>query len=173
MTDQPTFWGSVRAALRWLAVKIGAPGVALLVVAIGVFFAAIGWKELQIGGLLSKLLGSKPDSKAESDAVNTIPPGRVGANGQLIPQGTPDSKGDTQAIVVPIKEPGLFSNPDTVKFTPPDGEKTVEVRLPDGVKSRDVENVVVVKPNVYVVAVKDNSGVSTKTIDDLLSKYGS
>jgi hypothetical protein len=36
-----------------------------------------------------------------------------------------------------------------------------------------VDKVIIVKPNVYAVTVKDNSGVNAKDVDDLLSKYGS
>jgi hypothetical protein len=78
----------------------------------------------------------------------------------------------TQAPVVAIEAPNVFSNPDTVKFTPPGETKPVEVKLPDGVKANDVEHVVVVKPDTFVVTVKDSSGISGQKIDDLLKKYG-
>jgi hypothetical protein len=77
----------------------------------------------------------------------------------------------TQAVVVPIKNPGMFSNPDTVVFTPPGETKPVEVQLPDGVKAKDVDTVVVVKPEKFVVTVKDKSGIPAKKVDDLLNKY--
>jgi hypothetical protein len=73
---------------------------------------------------------------------------------------------------VPINPPGLFSNPTTVTFTPPGKTEPIEVKLPDGVRARDVDTVVVVSPTVTVVTVKDNSGVPTKRLDDLILKYG-
>jgi hypothetical protein len=46
------------------------------------------------------------------------------------------------------------------------------VVLPDGVKAKDVDRVIIVKPDVYAVTVKDKSGVSAKEVDDLLAEYG-
>lgn len=166
------FWAAVLKTLKWVAVKILAPGVALLIVIGAIILIAMGFKEIQIGGLLARLFGKPEPGKRVIDIANTIPKDRVDANGNLIPIGTPDSKGDTQVQVVPIKEPGLFSNPDTVTFTPPGETKPVEVKLPDGVKARDVDSVVVVSPEVTVVTVKDGTGLSTQRIDDLLEKYG-
>ena len=165
-------WAHLKAGFKWFALKIAAPGVALLIVVGAILLVALGFKELQIGGLLGRLLGRKdPEGPKAIDIANTIPKDRVDANGNLIPIGTPDSKGQTQVQVVPIEEPGLFSNPDTVTFTPPGADKPVEVKLPDGVKSKDVESVVIVSPEVTVVVVKDNTGLSAGRIDDLLEKY--
>ena len=172
MTD---FWHSVwentKPILKWIATKLLAPGVAVLLVAGAILLIAMGFKELQIGGLLSALFGKQASLKA-IDVANTIPKDRVDANGNLIPIGQPDLHGQTQAQVVPIEEPGLFSNPDTVKFTPPGKTESVEVQLPDGVKARDVDSVVVVQPEITIVTVKDNSGLTVGRIDDLLQKYG-
>jgi hypothetical protein len=178
MADQDrtqTFWQAVWAKLKqwghWAALKLVAPGVALVVILVAVLLVSVGFKELQIGGILGKLFGKKPSDKA-IDTANTIPPHRVDEKGKLIPAGTPDSKGTTQAVVVPIQEPGIFSNPDTVKFTPPGKDEPVEVQLPDGVKNKDVSQVVIVHPDMVVVTVKDNSGIPASHVDDLLKKYG-
>jgi hypothetical protein len=173
---EPSFWPVVWARIvtmaKWVGAKLLAPGVAVLVVILAVVLVSMGWKELQIGGLLGKLLGKKdPEGKA-IDVANSVPETRIGPDGKLIPQGTPDSKGLTQAVVVPIKDPGLFSNPDTVTFTAPGADKPTVVQLPDGVKSRDVEKVIVVQPDVVVVSVKDDSNIPARHIDDLLTKYG-
>jgi len=166
-------WAHLKAAVKWLATKIAAPGVALLIIIGAILLVALGFKEIQIGGLLGKLLGkTPPEGKKVIDVANSIPKDRVDPNGNLIPIGKPDSKGDTQIQVVPIEEPGIFSNPDTIKFVPPGQTTPVEVKLPDGVKAKDVDTVVVVSPEVTVVTVKDNSGVSASTVDDLLKKYG-
>ncbi len=131
----------------------------------------MGFKELQIGGFLGRLLGRKPAEEGPLDVANSVPSDRIGPNGELIPPGTPDSKGDTQAIVVPIEEPGMFSNPDEISFTPPGEDKPMDIGLPDGIKNKDVEQVIVVQPEVIAVTVKDDSGVPATEVDELLKKY--
>lgn len=176
MIERPTFWGSVWEKLKewgtWAAHKLLAPGVALIVVVVAIVLVAMGAKNLQIGGLLARLLGRQPEGDGKIDVANSVDPDRVDKNGKLIPPGQPDSQGSTQAVVVPIEDPGLFSNPDTVKFTPPGEDKPREIKLPDGVKAKDVDKVIVVQPEKFVVTVKDSSGVQAKDVDDLLSKYG-
>lgn len=153
--------------------KLLGPLAALVVIAIAILLVSMGFKELQIGGLLGKLLGKKDDpSKGPTvETANTIDPKRVDADGKLIPQGVPDSKGDTQAVVVPIQPPGLFSDPTQVVFTAPGDTKPTVVDLPEGVTNKQVDQVIVVQPNVVAVTVKDSSTVSKQTVDDLLKKY--
>jgi hypothetical protein len=64
-----------------------------------------------------------------------------------------------------------FSDPNQVVFTAPGDTKPTVIDLPEGVKSKDIEQVIVVKPEVYVVTMKDNSEISTTRVDDLLAKY--
>lgn len=156
----------------WIRKYLIAPLPVILVVAGAIILVALGAKNLQIGGILAKLTGKKTDGKKAVDVANTIPEGRVDKDGKVIPVGTPDSKGQTQAVVVPIVSPGLFSNPDTVTILSPDTKKPVVVQLPDGVKAHDVDKVVVVSPEVHVVTIKDSSKVTGKDVDDLLTKYG-
>lgn len=175
-TATPGFWATVwarlRAILSWMATKLLAPGVAVIVVIVAVVLVAMGFKELQVGGLLARLLGRKSDVKADPQVVNTPPPNRVDAEGRLIQPGTPDSKGDTQAVVIPIEQTGgMFSNPTTVRVTPPGTDKPIDVELPDGVRAKDVDKVIIVTPEKVVVTVRDNSGIPAGKIDDLLSKY--
>lgn len=165
-------WGKLKAMLRWLGKIFLAPGAALLVIVAAVLLASFGFKNIQIGGLLGKLFGKKDPEKKAIDTANSVPKDRVDKDGKLIQPGTPDSKGMTQAVVVPIQNPGIFSNPDHVIFMPPGETKPVEIKLPDGVKSSDVDSVVVVKPDHFVVTVKDSSGVKASTVDALLKKYG-
>jgi hypothetical protein len=174
---EPTFWGTVwsklKAILSWMAIKLAAPGVALVVIVVAVLLVSMGFKELQIGGLLAKLFGKTADVKADPNVANTVPSTRVDQNGNLIPQGTPDSTGQTQAVIVPIENTGgLFSNPDTVKVTPPGSDQPIVVQLPTGVKANDVDKIIIVSPTQVVVSVKDNSGIPAQKIDDLLRKYG-
>ena len=168
-----TVWDWLKKFGNWVAFKVAAPWVAILIVVGAVILVALGFKELQIGGLLNKLLGRLNPTKKAIAVVNSIPKDRVDENGNLIQPGTPDSKGMTQVQVVPIKDPGLFSNPDTVKFTPTDSSDPIEIALPIGVKAKDVDTVVVIQPDVMVVTVKDTTSVSVERIDDLLAKYGS
>lgn len=166
-------WAAFKNTLSWIGAKLLGPLGAVLLILVAFLLVSMGFKELQIGGLLGRLLGKKdPDAEASIDLANSIDKDRVGPDGKLIEPGTPDSKGQTQAIVVPIEEPGLFSNPDTIKFIPPGEQKPIEVVLPDGVKNKDVDQVLVVKPDVVVVTVKDSSGIPAAKVDDLLKKYG-
>lgn len=175
---EPSFWArtwaSIKATFGWIGPKVLGPILAVLLIIVAVVLVAMGFKELQIGGLLGKLFGKKDEGggKRVIDVANSVDPDRVGPDGKLIQPGQPDSTGQTQAVVVPIQEPGLFSDPKKVVFTPPGETKPTEVVLPDGVTNKDVDQVVVVKPDVVVVTVKDNSGISANKVDDLLKKYG-
>lgn len=175
MADEVSFgarlWASVKSGLSWLGVKVLGPILVVLLVIVAVILVSMGFKELQIGGLIGRLLGRNSPQKGSVDVTNTIDPNRVGPDGKLIQPNTPDTKGQTQAVVVPINEPGLLSDPNKVVFTPPGADKPIEVILPDGVTSSDVAQVVVIEPNVTVVTVRDSSGVPTSKIDDLLRKY--
>ena len=164
------FWERMKQVFRWIGLNLLAPGAALLLVIGAIILVSMGAKELQIGGLLAKLFGKK-DPEHKADVANSVDPDRVDKNGNLILPGTPDSKGVTQVVVVPIKDPGLFSNPNTVEFTPPGADKPIEVQLPDGVQAKDVDKVVIVQPDKFVVTVKDTSGVTASKVDDLLRKY--
>jgi len=173
---EPGFWQVVGAKLaafaKWAARVLVAPGVALLLIVGAVMLVALGLKNVQIGGLLGMLFGKKKPEHTAIDTANSVPKDRVDDKGKIIPIGEPDSKGMTQAVVVPIQNPGILSNPDHVVFTPPGETKPIEIQLPDGVKAKDVEKVIVVKPTKFVVTVKDKSGITGKHVDDLLKKYG-
>jgi hypothetical protein len=174
--EKQSFWEreSVERVTRFIGTKMIGPVIALVVIVVAFVLVTMGFKEIQIGGLLGKLIGKKPkppDQGKTIEVINSVDKDRVDPKGQVINPGAPDSQGMTQAVVVPIKEPGLLSDPKKVVFNPPNGEKTVIV-LPDGVTNRDVDNVVVIKPDVIAVQVKDSSGISAKRIDDLLNKYG-
>lgn len=172
--EQPTFWQSAWAWIKRIGHVILAPLPAILIVVGAIILVMLGVKNLQIGGLLGKLFGKKGSEGSKAiDVANSVPEGRVDKDGNLIPIGTPDSQGMTQAKVVPIQQPGLFDDPSEVKIIPPGEKEPVVVKLPDGVKAADVDKVVIVKPDVHVVTVKDNSKVSAKDVDDLLAKYGS
>lgn len=156
----------------WVRKYLLAPLPIILVVAGAVILVVLGAKNVQIGGILAKLTGKKTDGKKAVDVANSVPEDRVNPEGKLIPPGTPDEKGLTQAVVVSIKPPGMFSNPDHVVIQDPVENKPVTVELPTGVKAKDVDKVIVVSPEVHVVTVKSTSKVKASDVDDLLSKYG-
>jgi hypothetical protein len=174
--EQTAFWQVVGAKLTAIAkgaVRVlVSPGAALILIFVAVVLVALGLKNVQIGGLLGMLFGKKKPEHKAIDTANSVPAGRVDSNGQIIPVGEPDAHGMTQAAVVAIQAPGIFSNPDHVVFTPPGESKPVEIQLPEGVKAKDVEQVIVVQPQKFVVTVKDKSGITAKSVDDLLKKYG-
>jgi len=155
----------------WVRKYLLAPLPVILVVAGAIVLVILGAKDLQVGGIIAKLTGKKTDGKLAVDVANSVPAHRVDSSGKIIPVGTPDAKGQTQAVIVPIVSPGLFSNPDTVTILSPDTNTPVVVQLPDGVKSKDVDKVVIVSPEVHVVTVKDSSQVTGKDVDELLTKY--
>ena len=160
-------WSGLKSAARTLFGPVGA----VLVIVAAVALVCLGVKNVQIGGILGALLGKKrPDHKA-IDTANSIPEDRIGPDGKLIPLGQADSKGITQVAVVPIANPGLFSNPSTVQFQDPQTAQLVEVALPDGLRVSDVEHVVVVQPGTFAVTVKNSSPVTAQQIDSILSKY--
>jgi hypothetical protein len=174
-TSFKNFFARIWAFIRKLSPKVLGPLAALVVIVIAVVLVSIGFKELQIGGVLGKLLGKKggsnPDRGPTVETANSIDPKRVGPDGKLIPEGVPDQQGDTQAVVVPIKPSGLFSDPNTVVFTAPGDDKPTTVVLPTGVTNKQVDQVVVINPTTVAVTVKDNTGVPASKVDDLLKKY--
>jgi hypothetical protein len=161
--------------IKKVSPKLLGPLAALVVIVVAILLVSMGFKELQIGGLLGKLLGKKggvdPEKGSTVETTNAISTKRVDADGKLIPQGVPDSKGDTQAVVVPIQSPGLFSDSNQVAFTAPGETKSTVIDLPEGVTNKQVDQVIIIQPSVVAVTVKDNSGVSKQTVNDLLKKY--
>jgi hypothetical protein len=177
MSDVKTFWQEVGSrimtVLRWASKNLLAPVVAIVIIVVSIVLVSMGFKELQIGGILGKLFGrTTDDPKKNLDVINSIDSDRIDKDGRVIPINQPDSKGDTQVQVVPIDQPGLFSDPNVVTFTPPNSDKPIQIVLPDGVTSKDVDKVVIVSPEVHAIVVRDSSGIDAKKIDDLLAKYG-
>jgi len=174
-TSFKNFFSKLWSIIRKISPKVLGPFAALAVLVIAVVLVSMGFKELQIGGVLGKLLGKKggatPDRGPTVETANSIDPKRVGPDGKLIPEGDPDQKGDTQAVVVPIQPPGLFSDPGTVVFTAPGDSQPTTVVLPEGVKNSQVDQVVVINPTTVAVTVKDNTGVPASEVDELLKKY--
>jgi hypothetical protein len=136
----------------------------VLLVAFAVFLAVFGQK-MQIGGLLGLLWGKKDETDPNVRVLP--PPGRVDKDGKPIPAGESDDKGWTQAPVnVVLEEPGIFSDPNVLVITHPEkGE--VKIPLPEGVKNKDVKQVVEVSPNVYQIRNNDKGVDAGKLLEDI------
>lgn len=160
-SDRPGLWSKAWAfTLKYPVAVIGT----ILLVALAIFLAVFG-QRIQIGGLLGLLWGKKDGTDPNVRVLP--PPGRVDKDGKPIPAGESDDKGWTQAPVnVEIKEPGIFSDPNVITVTHPDkGE--VKIPLPEGVKSKDVKQVVEVAPNVYQVRNNDKGTDAGKLLEEL------
>lgn len=162
-------WNGVKALARkvlqvFVRYPLAMAATVLLLVA-AVAMAASG-KTFQIGGLLSKLWGTK---KAENPRA-TVAEKRTTEDGKPIAPGVSDDKGFVQSPVsTEIVDPGMFSDPATVTVLHPEKGKVV-IDLPEGVKNSDVHEVTEVSPDVYEVKNKDG-GVPVKKIDDVLKKF--
>ena len=119
-------------------------------------------KKVQIGGLLGWLWNK--NTHDPNAIVTTPPPERKDPEtGQIIQPGKSDDKGWVQApVVVPIKPPSILSDPNTVTVVQP-GKPDVTIKLPTGVKNKDVKQIVLIAPSTYEVTNHDK-GVDTKKI---------
>lgn len=164
---KPTF-GAWLKALLWrvgnLFIRYPLAMAATVLIIVGGVLLAVFGRNVQLGGLLGKLWGHKTET--EPDAVLHPPPGRVDDKGQPIQPGQPDDKGFVQPVVLPVKPPNVFTDPDTVTVVKPDGKEVV-LQLPTGVKNSDVQQVVMVSPNVYQVANNDKGVDAGKLLEEL------
>lgn len=136
--------------------------ITLFVVVGGAILTVFGSK-IQIGGLLGKLWGHDPET--DGDILNKP---RLDENGKPIPLGEPDKDGFIQPVVLEIKDPGLLSNPNKIVVVDSDG-KELTLQLPDGVKNKDVKEVVSIDSNVYQISNND-SGVDAGKLLNEISK---
>jgi hypothetical protein len=149
-----------------LMVKYPLAVAAAVLLIVGAVIMSVMGHDIQIGGLLGKLFSKNP----VSPGVKVLPPpGRITSSGEVIQPGQSDDKGYVQIPVsMEIKDPGIFSDPDTITVIHPDkGEVTLP--LPTGVKNTDVAEVIEIKPDVYQVKNSDKSNVDT---DELLNILG-
>ena len=147
-------WG--QKAWEWVIKKPAALAAAALVI-IGGILLVLFKKDLQIGGILSSLLGEK-----KKPNLRVVPPEkRVRKDGSAIQPGESDERGFTQAPVsTTIKKPGLFSKPDEIVIEhPTKGNQTI--KLPTGVKNKDVREVIEIEPDIYEVKNNDKPSVDT------------
>lgn len=148
---------------KWLLRYPLAAAATVFIVAAGVALILMG-KDVQLGGIIGRLFG-----REKGKNVRGVPPeGRRDEKGEPIPPGESDEKGYVQAPVsTEIKKPGLFDDPDTIVVVHPEKGEVV-IDLPEGVKNKDVREVVEIRPDVYEVRNNDK-GVNT---DDLLKTLG-
>jgi hypothetical protein len=142
-----------------------AAAASVFLIAVAIAAACLG-NTLQIGGLLGWLWGKKP---VDPSIRVTPPPGRVDANGVPIPVGQSDDHGYVQEVQLPIKDPGIFSNPDQVVVNHPNKGEVV-IPLPTGVKNTDVNQVVQISENIYQIKNNDKSTVDTVSLLNDLGK---
>lgn len=167
---KPTFGAWLKSLLYSVGnffIRYPLATAATAVVVVGAVLLAVFGQKVQIGGVLGWLWGrTHPRDLPNAPAV-IPPPGRIDDKGDPIPPGTPDDGGWTQApVVLPIKDPGILSDPTTVTVTHPDG-KDVTIPLPKGVKNTDVQQVIMVAPNVYQIANKDTGVDAGQILEDL------
>lgn len=149
----------VKKIPRWLLAVIPV----LLLLFVFVMFAVLGKSELlNFGGLLKKILGIRNyinplEIIPESEPVRPVP------------IGVPDTKYWVELKTHEIK---ISKNPlrDKEMISVIDDGKKVDIALPSGIEDVHVSQVVSIKPQVYVVKIKDNSGIRVGNLLDSLPK---
>lgn len=132
-------------------------------------FKILRWlaDNLDPSGTLNKILNIffEPDEETVIDVVNSVADDRVDDEGKPIPVGVADKRGWTQYEQQELK---TSINPlrDKSKIKLTDG--TV-VKLPQGVKDKDVDVVIKVAPKVNVIKLKDDVTLKEKTKEDVSS----
>lgn len=161
---KPTFKEYVKSFFRkignlFIRYPIALP-VAIIVI-VGAFLCFVVFrKTFQIGGILQKLFGRKTNT--DPDIRTTVVPNRVDEKGNPILPGQSDSQGFVQPVVVPIKEPDMFDNPNVITIDHPSKGET-KIPLPTGVKNSDVSQIIVAQPNSKEVGNNDK-GVDTNEL---------
>lgn len=168
------FWrnlkDSCRQVFKFLVQYPLAIVVAIVVVIGGVLLSQFGIQSVNIGGAL-KWLFSRPGAKTGVvAAANSIPKHRVDEEGKAIPVGTPDKNGWTQWETKELKPSSNPLRDKTVISVTGANGVPVEVKLPDGIKDTDVDQVVEVHPEVFVVKTNNASKVHAKGLLDRLPK---
>jgi hypothetical protein len=166
------FWANLKAnpVVKFVVAYPLALLVAVVVVVGGFALMRIGVADPNIGGIL-KWLFSKPGAKKSVvAAANSIPKDRVDDDGNPIPIGTADKNGWTQWEVQEYQPPpNPLRDKSVITVSTIEG-KPVEVALPEGIKDTDVDQVIEVKPEVFVVKTKNESKVHAKDLLDRLPK---
>ncbi len=132
-----------------------------IIVIVGAFLCFVVFrKTFQIGGILQALFGHKTNT--DPNIKTTVVPNRVDDKGNPIIPGQSDDKGYVQPVVVPIKEPGIFDDPNSITIDHPNKGET-KIPLPTGVKNSDVSQIIIAQPNSKEVGNNDK-GVNTNEL---------
>jgi hypothetical protein len=164
---RPTLWGYIKSfflRVGQLCIRYPlATAATLILICLAISMAIFG-KQFQIGGILGRLWGKK---ESPDDPILHPPSGRVDpSTGKVIEPGQPDPGGFVQPMPVVIKDPGILSDPNKITVIDPSG-KSVDVKLPTGVKNEDVKQVIMVAPNVFQIANHDSGVDAGKLLEDL------
>ncbi len=170
-----SLWGNLKSTFGTVAKFLIQYPIALIaaafVIVIGLALMYLGVKDINIGGILKWLFSRPGYTHTTLAASNTIPTHRVDTEGNKIPVGAPDQNGWTQWEVQPYKPPASpLRDRTVVSVTSPTTGNPVDSKLPDGVKDTDVEQVVEVKPEVFVVKTNNESKVHARDLLDRLPK---
>ncbi len=168
MTFLKKAWGVVVRVVKSLFTNLVHHPLALaatILILVAAILCLVFGKTIQVGGLLQKIWGTPQPPSARG----VVPSGRVDADGKPVAPGQSDDKGYVQAPVsTAILPAGILSDPSTVTVVHPD-KGQVTIQLPDGVKNKDVQEVVEVAPDVYEVRNNDK-GVKASDLDSLIGK---
>ena len=150
-----------------ITIRYPLAAAATVLIVVGAVLITVFGKNIQIGGLLGKIWGKKPNVDPN---IRVLPPTeRVDGKGDVIPPGQPDDKGYVQTPAsIEIKEPGLFSDDSTITIIHPENGEIV-LPLPTGVKNKDVESVIEIQPSVFQIKNNDK-GVDANEVLDILGK---
>ena len=156
------FWSLVKKsfswAWKWVCKNPLFIVLSIFVIAAGVFIK-MGGGRFNIGGILGKLFGLGGDSKDPVALGNSVPDGRVDDKGKLIPVGVEDKHGFTQWEQKEIeKSINPLRDTSIIKIKEDDGNE-VKIKLPVGIEDNDVDLVIRVKPETYVIKISDDSPV--------------
>lgn len=177
MGEAPSFWklfgqnlkSGATTVFNWLVRYPVAAVIAVVVVVVGIILVTTG-VDVNIGGLLKYLFGRAKGAQSVIAAGNSVPDKRVDADGNEIPAGEADERGWTQWEQQRFK---VGTNPlrdrEVITVTKPDGSEHT-VQLPVGIKDTDVDRVIEVKPEVYVVKTHNESKHSARDVLDGLPK---
>jgi len=152
-----------KTVLTWL-VRYPVALVLAIFVVVGGFMLLKSGIDINIGGILKYLFGRPKGSESVVAAANTVSDKRVREDGSEIPVGEADDNGWTQWETREWTTPtNPFRDKGTITVTTAEG-KDHEVQLPTGIQDTDVESVIEVRPQVYVVKTNSESKHSARDL---------
>lgn len=141
----------------------------LIILAIGVLLLTGVGDRFNLGGLLGKLWGDEAEDPIR--VANEADEDRVDEDGNPIPQGEPDERGWKQERVKKIEtRHNPFRDKSVVEVRDAKGEKR-KIKLPKGVKDREVRDVIEVQPGEFEVRVESrpDHGLTREDLEEMSS----